>query len=121
MTKDEILNNSPEFRYMLLDRLKQDCQYFLGNGNRMDKYLWAGNVHDQIEMMRELWNSFPADGKPEWLTLQDISSFEAQMSLSAAQEKRSLNEICSAAINRAEELNAARIMEQREKEPPIQE
>ena len=51
----------------------------------------------------------------------DGRSAEAQMSLSAAQEKRNLNEICSTAINRAEELNAARIMEQREKGPPVQE
>ena len=27
-------SNDNEYNYMLLDRLKQDCEYYLGNGNR---------------------------------------------------------------------------------------
>ena len=40
------------FRYMLLDRLRQDCLYFLGFGNRCERCLWAGNIRDQIGYMK---------------------------------------------------------------------
>lgn len=35
--------------YVLLDRLRADCDYFLGAGGRSEKHLWAGNVHAQIK------------------------------------------------------------------------
>ena len=35
------------FKYMLLDRMKQDCNYYLGNGNRLKKYLWANDEKEQ--------------------------------------------------------------------------
>ena len=72
-------NDSNEYNYMLLDRLKQDCDYFLGNGNRNPKYLWAGSVDDQIAKMKELWNSFPDGEKPEWLSMEDIEDYENEM------------------------------------------
>ena len=40
-----VLTWSLQLRYQMLDRMKQDCEYFLGHGNRVTKYLWAGNVH----------------------------------------------------------------------------
>lgn len=66
--------------YMLLSRLKSDCEYFLNHGGRSEKHLWAGNVKDQIEKMKELWNSFPKDKKPEWLSMEDIEKYEKEMS-----------------------------------------
>ena len=54
------------FRYMLLDRMRMDCDYFLGNGQIYGNHLWAGNVTDQIGYMKALWESFPVDGKPEF-------------------------------------------------------
>ena len=53
------------FRYMLLDRLRQDCLYFLGFGNRCERCLWAGNIRDQIGYMKALWNSFPPACPPK--------------------------------------------------------
>lgn len=44
---------------MLLDRLRADCDYFLGAGGRSEKHLWAGNVHAQIKKMRELYDALP--------------------------------------------------------------
>lgn len=70
------LDYDEKFRYMLLDRMRQDCKYFLGYGNRHEKYLWAGNVKDQIETMKVIWNSFPDDKKPVWLTMEEIKEFE---------------------------------------------
>jgi len=67
------------FRYMLLDRMRGDCDYFLGNGRIYGSHLWAGNVQDQIGYMRAIWESFPEDGKPEWLTMEQISDYEREM------------------------------------------
>ena len=63
---------------MLLSRLKSDCEYFLNHGNRSEKSLWAGNVKEQIEKMKELWNGL--DKKPEWLSMEDIEKYEKEMS-----------------------------------------
>lgn len=65
------------FEYQLLDRLRTDCEYFLGNGNRAERHLWAGNVDGQIAKMRELYDLLPE--KPEWLTEQEIDSYERRM------------------------------------------
>ena len=62
---------------MLLDRLRADCDYFLGAGGRSEKHLWAGNVHAQIRKMRELYDALPE--KPEWLTADAIDHYAAQM------------------------------------------
>lgn len=65
--------------YNMLSRLQSDCDYFLGHGNRHTGALWAGDVAGQIAEMRKLWNSLPSDGKPEWLTWEQIDAYEAQM------------------------------------------
>jgi len=66
-----------KFHYMLLDRLRMDCEYFLGYGGRHSKHLWAGNVKDQIAKMKELWNNFHE--KPQWISWDDILQYEKQM------------------------------------------
>ena len=76
-TKKEENNTDLEYRYMLLDRLRSDCEYFLGNGNRNEKHLWAGSVDAQINEMKKIWNSLKE--KPEWLTMEDINDYEKLM------------------------------------------
>jgi hypothetical protein len=68
-----------EFNYKMLSRLSSDNDYYLGNGNRSEKHLWAGNVDAQIKEMKRLWNNLPKDAKPDWLTMQDILSYEKKM------------------------------------------
>ena len=63
--------------YVLLDRLRADCDYFLDAGGRSEKHLWAGNVHAQIKKMRELYDALLE--KPEWLTAEAIDRYAAQM------------------------------------------
>lgn len=65
--------------YMMLSRLQSDNDYYLGYGNRSPKNLWAGNVDDQIAEMKKLWNQLPQDGKPEWLSMEDIEEYERKM------------------------------------------
>ena len=71
--------NNERFKYMLLDRMKSDCEYFLCFGNQLNKYLWSGDPKDHIEDMRALYNSFPEDKKPEWLTPGQIQEYENLM------------------------------------------
>ena len=78
------LEEDNKFNYMLLARLQQDCEYFLGYGNGYEPHLWAGNVEDQIAKMKELYNKLPEI--PEWLSMEDIENYEKEMS-----EKRQFN------------------------------
>lgn len=66
-----------KFNYQLLDRCRCDCEYYLGAGNRQEKNLWAGNVKEHIQKMRELYNLLPK--KPEWLSMEKILEYEKLM------------------------------------------
>ena len=80
---ESIINNLKETddqdksNYMMLSRLKSDCDYYLGNGNRNPRNLWAGDEAKQIAKMRELYDKVPEE--PEWLTKEDIDSYEDKM------------------------------------------
>ena len=76
---EDLLKEPKDFKYQLLDRLKQDCEYYLGNGNKNAKYLWSKNEKQQIEDMKVLYNSFKDDEKPEWLTMEDINNYAKEM------------------------------------------
>lgn len=67
------------FRYMMLDRLRQDCNYYLGNGGKNPNNLWAGDENKQIQTMKDIWHTFPKEDTPEWLTWEDILNFERKM------------------------------------------
>lgn len=80
----KIIEESSEtdtLKYMLLDRMRQDCEYYLGNGNRMKKYLWGNDEKEHIEDMKALLNSLPESEKPEWLSMEQIEEYERKMIL----------------------------------------
>ena len=82
MSMKEIVNRAKaadSFAYQLLGRMKSDCEYYLGYGDRNDKYLWSGNPKDQIRDMRTIYHAFPKSARPEWLTEGQIDDFEARM------------------------------------------
>ena len=88
----EVINESADkyslhsFDYRMLSRLQSDCKYFLGAGNGCEKYLWCGNVEDQINKMKEIYDKLPE--KPEWCTWEDILEYEKQMKeINAAKKK----------------------------------
>ncbi len=74
--------NAFHFEYMMLSRLKEDCEYFLGYGNRCENRLWAGNVESQIAEMKRIWNLFPEGLKPQWITWDEILRYERRMKVS---------------------------------------
>ena len=73
--KKPALEQNPDYR--LLDRLRADCEYFLGAGNRAERHLWTGSVYAQIVKMRELYDALPQ--KPEWLTEEMIDDYADRM------------------------------------------
>lgn len=77
--EDWILTREPRYRYMLLDRMRQDCEYYIRNNFTSGNTLCEGNERDQIDVMKAIWNSFPKEDKPEWLTWEDILEFERKM------------------------------------------
>ena len=76
-TIKDVTSRDEKFRYQLLDRLKQDCNYFLGYGNRHEGSLWAGNTKDHVAVMQALWDSLPE--KPEWLTKEQLADYASKM------------------------------------------
>ncbi len=67
------------YKYMLLDRMRTDCGYFLGYGNRNPGTLWGQDVNGHLEAMRLLWESFPEGDRPEWLTAADLEELRQRM------------------------------------------
>lgn len=65
----------PKFRYRMLDRLRQDCNYSLNYFDGSENVLWAKDKKSQIENMVALWKTFEPEDRPEWLTWDDIMSF----------------------------------------------
>lgn len=71
--------HEPRFRYMMLDRLRQDCEYSINRCNCSPNVLWAKDSKAQIENMKALWKTFPEGDTPEWLTWEDILEFEMKL------------------------------------------
>ena len=69
----------PKFRYMMLSRMKSDCDYYLGNGNGSTNHLWAGDERSQIANMVALWNTFEPEDNPEWLTWDELMDYAQKM------------------------------------------
>lgn len=68
-----------EFKYRMLFRLKSDCEYYLGFGNRSKNRLYYKDEQEHIDEMKKLYNSFPKDQQPVWLTYEKILSYEKAM------------------------------------------
>ena len=63
----------------MLSKLQSDCEYYLGYGNRSPSILCNHSVQNHIARMKELWNGFPTDQKPEWLTWEQLLQYEKVM------------------------------------------
>ena len=83
---DELVDNPYRYQYMMLSRLKQDCDYYLGHGGRHPKHLWAKNEADHIAEMKRIYDIFPADMKPEWLSMEDIDQYAKKMGVQASKK-----------------------------------
>ena len=76
--EDWLLRTETKYKYMLLDRLRQDCEYYLRIGGSAN-CLQTDTKKDQIQTMIDIWNYFPDKDKPEWLTMEQIKDFAQKM------------------------------------------
>lgn len=67
--------HDPKFRYMMLDRLRQDCDYSLNRCDGSENVLWAKDARAQITNIVALWKTFEPEDRPEWLTWDDIIDY----------------------------------------------
>lgn len=79
MKKHDLEGHNAEFYYRFLDRLRLDCEYYLGNGGRYAPQLWAHDEREQIGLMVEVYAVLPEP--PEWLTLEQIEGYARAMCL----------------------------------------
>lgn len=77
--KEEERENPRKFDYMMFDRLRTDCDYFLGNGNGYLGHLYYKDVDKHIEEMKKIYESFTDEEKPEWISLEDIENYKEKM------------------------------------------
>lgn len=70
-----------EFRYMLLNRMLSDCEYYLSHNACDEKYLWSKTVIQHIADMRHLYCSFkkPDTHMPSPMEWCDIDAYEKAM------------------------------------------
>ena len=79
LVRFELDGKDVTFRSMMLSRLKADCDYFLGYGNRFEGHLWAKNVEDHVACMKALWLSLVDDGVVSWFPYKEILEYEGKM------------------------------------------
>ena len=77
--KEPYVENPKKLEYMLLDRMRSDCEYFLGNGNGYEGHLYGGSIENICNEMKSIWESFTDSEKPEWLSLKDIADYKTKM------------------------------------------
>ena len=78
-----------EFQYMMLGRLQSDCEYYLGYGRRSLSILSGKDPRHHINRMKELWQEFPEDEKPEWLTWEQLLEYEKEMCINPPVSEKS--------------------------------
>lgn len=77
---NEVNEKDYTFDYSFLSRLKSDCKYVIDHQISNPRWsLWGITVEKHIEEMRKVYNSFPDDKKPQWITMSDIDSYEKTM------------------------------------------
>ena len=71
--------HNTRFLHLVLERLKGDCDYYLGFGKRNRKVLLWEDELKQIQNMKDAWNALDESDKPEWLTWEQILEYENKL------------------------------------------
>ena len=79
LSSEKQVDENKRFQYQMLDRLSSDCDYYLGYGNRSPRILFTSDEKKHIDAMKNIWNSFAEDEKPECLTWDQILEYEKAM------------------------------------------
>ena len=68
-----------KFDYMMLSRMQADCKYYNSAAHFNNAH--ASTIRQTIDRMKEIWNKFPEDLKPEWISLEEIEGYENKFGL----------------------------------------
>lgn len=79
------LGEGQEHKYMMLDRLLQDCKYFLWMSPSV-RSLYFPNIARHMFEMRQYWKELNI--KPEWLSYKQIGKLEHKMNQLLTRENR---------------------------------
>ena len=79
LSSEKRIDEDKKFQYQMLGRLRSDCDYYLGYGDRSPRVLPLSDERKHIETMKDIWNNFADDEKPEWLTWDQILEYEKTM------------------------------------------
>lgn len=107
--KNEVLDQSNEYKYQMLSRLQCDCQYFLGNGNCHEKHLWANNLDNHILAMKMIYESFDKQDKPVWINNEMIDLYKDQMW--TASLSKQANSLCDRLMECFEDMDPYEAMD----------
>ena len=69
------LGGGQKHKYMMLDRMLQDCKYFLRNP--YERHLYFPSIARHMKEMRQYWRELNI--KPEWLSYKQIGRLEHKM------------------------------------------
>lgn len=69
-----------KFDYMMLDRMRVDCEYYKSAEHFNSSH--ASTIRETIEEMKRIWNKFPKDLKPNWITYEQILGYEKKFGIS---------------------------------------
>ena len=65
--------------YMMLNRMQMDCKYYNSAAHYNKSH--ASTIRQTIDSMKEIWNKFPKDLKPEWISLEEIEGYKKKFGL----------------------------------------
>lgn len=82
------LGEGQEHKYMMLDRLLQDCKYFLWMSPSV-RSLYFPSIARHMFEMRQYWKELNI--KPEWLSYKQIGKLEHKMNQLLTRENRKHN------------------------------
>ena len=83
--KKFVLDKPETFRYQMLSRFQMDADYFFGNGAQNPGVLWAGDPVEHANNMIAVWNSFPEDAKPKWMTKEELDEYVEKLKTAKAE------------------------------------
>lgn len=110
--KNEVLDQSNEYKNKTLSKLQCNCQYFLGNGNCLEKHLWANNLDNHILAMKMIYESFDEQDKPVWINKEMIDLYKDQMW--TASLSKQANSLCDRLMECFEDMDPYEAMDCRD-------
>jgi len=70
-----------DIKTTLLIHMQNTCESYINDENKEKIILWGNSEINHIEEMKLIYNSFPEDRKPNFITMEDILRYEKEMVL----------------------------------------